>query len=262
VTLFRPCIDLHEGKVKQIVGGSLTEHGARENFVSSNDAAWFANKYAQDALAGGHIILLGAGNEAPATAALLAFPGGLQLGGGVTPHNARRWLDLGASHVIVTSFLFEGDVFSERRLDQMLAVVSPQELVIDLSCRKVQTGGYRVTTERWQTISRTAVDEALVTSLEGRCAEFLVHAADVEGLCQGVDAELVALLGSVSNLPCTYAGGASSLNDLALVERLSSGRLDLTYGSALDLFGGHQVRYDECLEWNRARKLTQPSAPS
>jgi phosphoribosylformimino-5-aminoimidazole carboxamide ribotide isomerase len=259
VTLFRPCIDLHEGKVKQIVGGSLTEQGARENFVSSRPAEWFAHKYQSDGLPGGHIILLGPGNESAATLALRAYPQGMHLGGGVTPKNARHWLDLGASHVIVTSFLFEAGEFSEQRLDEMLREVSPRELVIDLSCRKVE-GGYRVATHRWQTISRTAVDASLLRSLEGRCAELLVHAADVEGLCRGVDAELVALLGAECKVPCTYAGGASSLEDLSLVEGLSQGRLDLTFGSALDLFGGHQVRYQDCVEWNRARTSAAPSA--
>lgn len=252
MTLFKPCIDLHQGRVKQIVGGSLTESGARENFVSDREASWFAARYREDELVGGHVILLGPGNEEAARGALAAYPGGLQLGGGITPENARGWLERGASKIIVTSFLFEGGRFQEKRLDALLQTVTPAELVVDLSCRKVE-GGYRVATNRWQTVTETAVDAALFERLRGRASEVLVHAADVEGLCRGIDEDLVRKLGEWSDLPCTYAGGARSIEDLARVEELSSGRVDLTVGSALDLFGGQEVRYDECVAWNRLR---------
>jgi phosphoribosylformimino-5-aminoimidazole carboxamide ribotide isomerase len=253
VTIFRPCIDLHEGKVKQIVGGTLTDAGARENFVSERPAEWFAEKYRADDLPGGHVILLGPGNEAAARRAVRAFPGGLQVGGGVTPSSARQWLDEGASHVIVTSYLFEGPRFSESRLDEILRVVQPSELVIDLSCRKIGDG-YRVATNRWQTVTDTKVDAELFGRLHGRCAELLVHAADVEGLCRGIDGDVVSLLGTHVTLPCTYAGGAFDIADLAQVEKLSGGQVDLTFGSALDLFGGSQVRYDDCVAWNRTHR--------
>ncbi len=254
MTLFRPCIDLHQGQVKQIVGGTLTDGGAgpRENFVAREPAEWFADLYRRDGLAGGHVIQLGPGNEAAARAALGAYPKGLQLGGGVTPDNARGWLDAGASQIIVTSFLFDGAKFSEERLERLLAVVTPEELVIDLSCRRVADEWF-VATNRWQTITDVRVDADLLSRLSGRCSEFLIHAADVEGLCRGIDEELVGLLGRDSPIACVYAGGARDITDLARVAELSGGRVHLTYGSALDVFGGSLVRYRDCVAWNRAQ---------
>jgi phosphoribosylformimino-5-aminoimidazole carboxamide ribotide isomerase len=262
MTLFKPCIDLHHGKVKQIVGGSLrdvTDGGvngdgagstAKENFVSELPASHYAELYRRDALTGGHVIQLGAGNEAAAIAALAAWPRGLQLGGGVTPKNARQWLDHGASKVIVTSALFDGGALSQARLDEFAKVVSRDELVIDLSCRK-RGSGYWVATNRWQTVTETPVDGETLRLLSNYCAEFLVHAADVEGLCQGIEEDVVRLLGAESPIPCTYAGGARRLEDLELVATLSAGRVDLTFGSALDLFGGSGVRYADCVAFNR-----------
>ena len=252
MTRYRPCIDLHEGQVKQIVGGTLTDSGARENFATDRPAREFAELYRRDGLSGGHVIQLGPGNERAAEEALQQFPMGLQLGGGVTPGTAERWLKAGASHVIVTSYLFEGVVFSERRLQELLEVVPRERLVIDLSCRRVG-GGWNVATNRWQTVTTTVVSEALIHSLEESCAEFLVHAADVEGLCQGIDEDLVRLLGQVCTIPVTYAGGARELRDLDRVEELSRGHVDLTFGSALDLFGGSGVKYDDCVSWDRSR---------
>jgi phosphoribosylformimino-5-aminoimidazole carboxamide ribotide isomerase len=253
VTVFRPCIDLHGGQVKQIVGGTLSddEQGLRTNFVSERPAEWYAARYRDDGLTGGHVIQLGPGNDAAARAALAAWPGGLQLGGGVTDQTARGWLDAGASQVIVTSYLFEGATFSRSRLRQLSEVVAPQELVIDLSCRR-RGDGWFVATNRWQTVTDTRIDESLLTELAGSCSEFLVHAADVEGLCRGIDEELVSLLGKISPLPCTYAGGGRAIEDLDRVAELSSGRVDLTFGSALDLFGGSGVRYADCVAFNRA----------
>lgn len=250
MTRFRPCIDLHEGRVKQIVGGTLTDAGARENFSTDRPASYFAELYRKDALPGGHVIQLGPGNEAAATSALAAYPGGMHLGGGVTRESARKWLERGASHVIVTSYLFDGGELSEARLERLLEVVRPSELVIDLSCRRVD-GGWRVATNRWQTVSKTDVTGALLRRLAAHASEFLVHAADVEGLCQGIDEDLVRLLGDESPLPVTYAGGARELADLDLVSRLSGGRVDLTFGSALDLFGGTGVRYADCVAYGR-----------
>lgn len=252
MTLFRPCIDLHAGRVKQIVGGSLRDDGSapQTNFVAEHSAEYYAELYRRDGLTGGHVIQLGAGNTAAAEAALAAWPQGLQLGGGVGASNARHWLDCGAHKVIVTSYLFEGGDFSERRLRELGAVVGPAELVIDLSCRRV-ADGWCVATDRWQTVTSLRIEAATFELLSRYCSEFLIHAADVEGLCQGIDAELVALLGRISPLPCTYAGGGRSIDDLARVEELSAGRVDLTYGSALDLFGGKLVAYADCVEWNR-----------
>lgn len=251
MTLFRPCIDLHQGTVKQIVGGSLTDQGARENFVSDKPAEWFSALYKRDELRGGHVIQLGPGNSEPARAALSAYPGGLQVGGGVTPDNARQWLDAGASQIIVTSYLFEGGVFSHDRLRKLLDVVSPKELVIDLSCRRTENG-WNVATDRWRTITEAVIDTSLLHILSESCSEFLVHAADVEGLCKGIDEELVTLLGEICEIPCTYAGGARQLSDLEKVAELSSGKVDLTYGSALDVFGGTLVKYADCVAYNRS----------
>ena len=244
---FRPCIDLRNGKVVQIVGGTLTDDGAETvtNFVSDRSAADFAALYRRDGLRGGHVIMLGPGNEAAALSALSAYPDGLQIGGGITAENAEQWLNSGASQVIVTSYLFENGALSPSRLAQISRRVSPKRLVIDVSCRKGADGYYYVATNRWQTVTLTRLDSDLIEYLEPYCAEFLVHAADVEGQCLGIDEELVRLLGEWVTLPTTYAGGARHLEDVVRVEQLSQGKVDLTIGSALDIFGGALVRYED-----------------
>ena len=251
MTIFRPCIDLHEGVVKQIVGGSLRDEGPapETNYVSERGAAHFASRYRDDGLRGGHLIKLGPGNDEAAREALAAFPAGLQVGGGVGLENAREWLERGASHVIVTSWLFVEGRLDLGRVAELSSEVGAARLVIDLSCRRVDDG-WRVATDRWQTVTDTPVDRPTLETLAGSCAEFLVHAADVEGKQQGIDEELVRHLGEISPLPTTYAGGARDIDDLRLVDTLSQGRLDLTFGSALDLFGGSRVRYSDCVGWN------------
>ena len=250
MTAFRPCIDLHQGQVKQIVGGSLTDDGADTNFVSSHNAAYYAKLYQQHQLTGGHVIALGPNNQQQVLEALAAFPQGLQFGGGVNLENAASYLEAGASHIIVTSYLFENGQFSWPRLEAIKAEVGAEHLVLDLSCRKIDQG-WMIATDRWQTITSTAVDADTIAELEQHCAEFLVHAADVEGLQAGIDQDLVKLLGMCCAVPCTYAGGARSLDDLKLVNSLSDGKLDLTIGSALDIFGGQGVSLDDCIQWNR-----------
>lgn len=256
MTKFRPCIDLHQGKVKQIVGGSLKDYGPgpRENFVSDRPAGWFARKFKEDALTGGHVIMLGPGNEEAAAEAMHAWPGGLQVGGGIHAGNASEWLEKGASHVIVTSWLFDQDGrFLPERLAELVAVVGPEHLVIDLSCRR--TGeGWTVVMNRWQTETDLSVSSESLDRLAESCAEFLIHAADVEGQCGGIDEDLVALLGQWSGRPVTYAGGAATMEDVRKVEQLGEGRLDVTVGSALDLFGGTGVRYSELLRWNAGER--------
>lgn len=250
MTLFRPCIDLHQGQVKQIVGGSLTDQGAATNFVSQHDAAYYANLYREHQLTGGHVIALGPGNHEQALKALAAWPQGLQFGGGVNDSNAADYLEAGASHVIVTSWLFENDAFSWNRLEKIKAITGKDKLVLDLSCRRADDGWY-IATNRWQTVTSTRVDADTLRELASHCDEFLIHAADVEGLQAGIDEDLVSLLGEHASIPMTYAGGARSLEDLKRVAELSNGNVDLTIGSALDIFGGEGVTLDACIDWNR-----------
>jgi phosphoribosylformimino-5-aminoimidazole carboxamide ribotide isomerase len=248
--MFRPCIDLHEGQVKQIVGGTLGAAGLRTNFVSDRSAAWFAQLYQRDGLAGGHVIQLGAGNDAEARAALAAYPGGLHLGGGVNAQNARGWLDAGASHVIVTSWVFREGRVDWERLGTLVKAIGKNRLVLDLSCRR-RGGNYFVVTDRWQKFTELEVNAETLKIFSEHCAEFLIHAVDVEGLCRGIDRELVEKLGGWTPIPTTYAGGASSLADLEEVTRLGGGKIDLTIGSALDIFGGRGVKYADCVAFNR-----------
>lgn len=250
MTKFRPCIDLHQGQVKQIVGGSLNEQGATTNFVSAHDAAYYANIYREQGLTGGHVIALGAGNQEQALLALKTWPGGLQFGGGVNDENASAFLEAGASHVIVTSYLFDGGRFSFEKLESIKKETGAERLVLDLSCRRTDKG-WQIATDRWQTITDTVINQATLNELEHHCAEFLIHAADVEGLQAGIDQELVALLGEICTIPVTYAGGARCLDDLKLVNQLSAGKVDLTIGSALDIFGGEGVTLKECIHWNQ-----------
>jgi phosphoribosylformimino-5-aminoimidazole carboxamide ribotide isomerase len=249
--MFRPCIDLHEGKVKQIVGGTLgAPSELRTNYVSAQPAAWFAELYQRDGLAGGHIIMLGPGNENEARSALAAFPGGLHIGGGINSTNARAWLDAGASHVIVTSWAFRESRVDWERLLELVKAIGKDKLVLDLSCRK-RGENYFVVTDRWQKFTELIVNEETLQKLSAYCAEFLIHAVDVEGLCRGIDGELVSNLGKWTPIPVTYAGGASSISDLAEVTRLGHGKVDLTIGSALDIFGGSGVKYEDCVKFNR-----------
>ena len=243
---FRPCIDIHNGKVKQIVGGSLTDRRdfAKENFVSEQTADWYAGLYREDGLWGGHVILLNS-QDSPyyhatrqqALAALRAYPGGLQAGGGITPENAWEFLDAGASQVIVTSYVFREGRVHEENLRQIYGAVGRERLVLDLSCRK-KDGVYYIVTDRWQNFTDVAVTEELLWELSEYCCEFLIHGVDVEGRASGIEEELVRFLGAWQGIPVTYAGGVGSMTDLEKFRKLGRGRLDVTIGSALDLFGG------------------------
>ncbi len=252
-TRFRPCIDLHEGKVKQIVGSTLQDSGAgpRENFVSERPAAWFAELYQGDGLAGGHVIMLGKGNEDAALGALRAYPGGMHIGGGIRPENARKFLDAGASHVIITSYAFDEQArFREDRVREMADAVGREHLVLDLSCRATMDG-WVVAMNRWQTMTDLNVDADAFRRLSPYCDEFLIHAVDVEGKCEGIDEALVQCLGVWCDRPVTYAGGARSVADLQRVQDLSEGRVDVTIGSALDIFGGATAKYTDCVAFNQ-----------
>lgn len=253
--MFRPCIDLRGGQVVQIVGGTLSDSGAgtHTNFVSQQPPSWFAELYRRDGLPGGHVIALGPGNEAAARSALAAWPGGLQYGGGVSAETSEGWLEAGASHVIVTSWVFREGRLDEQRLEELVRRIGRERLVLDLSCRR-RGEDYFVVTDRWQKFTELKLSAATLQDLSRHCAEFLVHAVDVEGLCRGIDGELVRDLAAWSPLPTTYAGGAKSLEDLATVAALSGGRVDLTIGSALDIFGGTGVRYAEAVAFNRSQR--------
>ena len=250
--MFRPCIDLREGKVVQIVGGTLSDNAAavRTNFVSEKPAAWFAELYKRDGLTGGHVIMLGAGNEQLAHEALAAYPGGLQIGGGINADNAHAWLDAGASHVIVTSWVFREGKLDEARLAELVKIVGKEKLVLDPSCRK-RGADYFAVTDRWQKFTELKISAEVLRSLAQSCAEFLVHAVDVEGLCRGIDRELVENLGKWTPISTTYAGGASSLADLETVAQLGQGKVGLTIGSALDIFGGSGVKYADAVAFSR-----------
>ncbi|MFK7766505.1 MAG: phosphoribosylformimino-5-aminoimidazole carboxamide ribotide isomerase [Mariniblastus sp.] len=261
MTKFRPCIDLHNGKVKQIVGSTLVDsrHPSKanettskptENFVSEQSANWFATKYQNDKLTGGHVIKLGMGNDQAAESALAAYPSGLQIGGGINASNAQRWLDEGASHVIVTSWLFdEHGAFQTDRLRELVGAIGKHRIVIDLSCKRTPSG-WTVAMNRWQTLTDLDITHKTLDSLADHCDEFLIHAADVEGLCKGIDVELVETMGSWAKIPMTYAGGVANMQDVERVASASNGKIDVTVGSALDLFGGSGVQYQELVKWN------------
>lgn len=249
--MFRPCIDLHDGKVKQIVGGTLGEvpGGLQTNFVSDRSPAWYAELYRHDGLVGGHVIMLGPGNEGAARLALAAYPGGLQVGGGVNAGNAKDWIDAGASHVIVTSWVFREGRLDQDRLAALVKVLGRSRLVLDLSCRR-RGDRYFVVTDRWQKFTDETISPETLHRLAASCSEFLIHAVDMEGLQSGIDHELVARLAQWTPIPATYAGGANSLKDLEEISRVGRGRVDLTIGSALDIFGG-TVRYEDLVAYNR-----------
>lgn len=243
---FRPCIDIHNGKVKQIVGGSLRDTGdrAEENFVSEQDGAFYASLYKEKGLKGGHIILLNSvdseyyqATKEQAFLALNAYPGGLQLGGGVNPENAADYLAAGASHVIVTSYVFRDGHISWKNLDKMVNAVGREHLVLDLSCRK-KGDAYYVVTDRWQKFTEEKVTLELMEKLGGYCDEFLIHAVDVEGKAKGVEVSLAKLLGEYEGHPVTYAGGVGSMEDIRILKKATGGSVDVTVGSALDIFGG------------------------
>ena len=249
---FRPCIDIHNGAVKQIVGGSLKDAGnaAVENYISRQDADYYAKMYQRDGLAGGHIILLNPpsseyyeATKAQALKALHAYPGGMQIGGGITAENTAEYLEEGASHVIVTSYVFQDGQVRYDRLNRLKKAVGKEHVVLDLSCRRWENS-YFIVTNRWQTFTEVRLTVDVLEELSGWCDEFLIHGVDVEGKASGTEAELVQMLAAWRGLPITYAGGIGSMEDLREFARISGGKLDYTIGSALDLFGG-KIPYEE-----------------
>lgn len=255
---FRPCIDIHNGKVKQIVGSSLRDEGsaAKENFVSEFDGAAFAKMYQNSNLSGGHIILLNpVGSEyyeadcRQAELALQAYPGGLQIGGGIHAENAGRFLSMGASHVIVTSYVFQNGEIQYDNLRKLAKRVGKEHLVLDLSCRKKEDG-YYIVTDRWQKFTNVKMTEEILDRLAEYCDEYLVHAVDVEGKSSGIEEPIAELLGTWGKIPVTYAGGIASFEDLDKLKRLGQNRVDFTIGSALDIFGGH-MRYQDVVNYTK-----------
>lgn len=243
---FRPCIDIHNGRVKQIVGGSLKDkdNQAEENFVSQMDGAFYANMYKKAGIRGGHIILLNPvtseyyeATRAQALLALHSYPGGLQIGGGIIADNAAQFIEAGASHVIVTSYVFNNGRIDYNNLEKLVDAVGKSHLVLDLSCRK-KDDSYYIVTDRWQKFTDEVITEELLDELSQYCDEFLIHAVDVEGKASGIEKELVSLLGDWGKIPLTYAGGVHSFEDLRLIKELGHNRVNVTIGSALDLFGG------------------------
>ena len=252
--MFRPCIDLHQGTVKQIVGGSLDDsEKPATNFVSEKSSDYYAALYRDDQLTGGHVIKLGPGNDEAASAALKAWPQGLQVGGGITADNAQFWLDQGASHLIVTSYVFSNGSFSQERLEKLVAITGKERLILDLSCR-IRDGRYWIVTDRWTKFTDMELTPDTLKQLASYCDEFLIHAVDVEGKCDGVDLDLVKLMAEHSPIISTYAGGAKSLKDLEDITRISNNRVHLTIGSALDIFGGSQIAYKDALAFNLNHK--------
>ncbi len=255
---FRPCIDLHEGKVKQIVGSTLgtTNQTVVENFISSYDSSYYAQMFAQDHLTGGHVIMLGQGNEDAALAALAAFPQGLQVGGGITAANAQKYIDAGASHVIVTSYIFHDGQLDLERLQQLKKLIGKEHLVIDLSC-KMRDGKWFVMTDKWTKFSHFEVNAASIQDIENYCDELLIHAVDVEGKKGGMQESLVRDLAAWTSIPTTYAGGIRSIEDLEKFNQLAKGKLHITIGSALSIFGG-ELPYTDVVKYCKKAGSCEP----
>ena len=246
---FRPCIDLHQGKVKQIVGGTLTDdnNNVQTNFEAEHSPAYYAELYRRDKLTGGHVIMLGPGNREAAREALTAYPGGLQVGGGINCDNAREWLDAGAAQLILTSYIFADGELKQKRLDNIFEVVGRDKLVLDLSCR-LKDGKYYIVTDRWQKFTNCEVNADTLKHLSEYCTEFLIHAVDVEGKQAGIDENLIEIMAAYSPIPAVYAGGIRSLEDIETIRQKGSDRIDFTVGSALDIFGG-KLKYSDVVKY-------------
>lgn len=251
---FRPCIDIHNGKIKQIVGSSLrdSKNEASDNYVSEHDGAYYSNMYYDMGLSGGHVIILNPEASSfyeesrhQAMLALSAHKNTLQVGGGINPDNAEAFLCVGASHVIVTSYVFNNGKIDKDRLRIMKETVGKEHLVLDLSCKK-KGDYYYIVTDRWQNMTDTMLSLEILEELSESCDEFLVHAADVEGKQSGIEEEVAALLGRFDKKTVTYAGGVHSLLDIEKLKILGQSKVDVTVGSALDIFGGTLSIKDIC----------------
>ncbi len=249
---FRPCIDLHNGQVKQIVGSTLRDDDSaslKTNFTASQPSSWFAELYRRDQLTGGHIIKLGPGNDEAATEALAAWPGGMQIGGGITAENGGEWLDRGASHVIVTSHVFSNGQVDHNRLVKLVQAVGKEHLVLDLSCRR-RGDDYHIVTDRWQKFTDVLISPEVLETFATQCDEFLIHAADVEGQCNGIEVDLLQKLAEWSPIATTYAGGVKDIADMERIASIGRNRIHATVGSALDIFGGTGMTYSEAVAFH------------
>ncbi len=247
---FRPCIDIHNGKVKQIVGGTLSDAGAKENFVSSKNSSYYAELFKKDGLIGGHIIMLDRSEATRQAAmdALKTYPCGMQIGGGINDTNCVEYLESGASHIIVTSYIFSDGKINYENLEKLCSLCGAERIVLDLSCKGTAYGRYIIATDRWQKLTETELTPSVLEELSEKCGEFLVHAVNAEGLKAGIDPSLVKLL-SHSPIPVTYAGGIGKMSDISEIEALGGGKVDFTVGSALDLFGGY-LEYKEFVKYS------------
>lgn len=247
---FRPCIDLHQGVVKQIIGSTLSDASEEKlitNFTSSKPVSWYAQQYKQDQLTGGHIIRLGSGNDQAVMEALTAWPNGMQLGGGITDENAVYWLNAGASELIMTSFIFHNGQVHEEKLKKISNLIGKENLVLDLSCRKKE-GEYWIVTNRWQQFTTVKIDTVSLDYFSRFCCEFLVHAVDVEGKSGGIEDGLLKILGNWGEIPTTYAGGIHTMENIESIYRQGNGNIDFTVGSALDIFGGKELQYRQLVQ--------------
>ena len=252
---FRPCIDLHDGHVKQIVGSTLSDSGAPvTNFIADRDSAYFAGLYRENDLPGGHVIMLGKGNEDAALRALKAYPGGMQIGGGLDDTNGFEYLDAGASHLIFTSFAVADGLLRMDRICRLNKVYGREHIVLDLSCRKKNDGKYYAVSNRWQTFTDIEVNSETLEKLSAYAGEFLIHAVDVEGKQCGIDEELLQILSCCSSIPVAYAGGIKSFSDLEKINQYGNGRIDFTIGSALNIFGGC-LDFNEVVKWSKKEKI-------
>jgi len=254
---FRPCIDIHDGKVKQIIGSSLNDTNATENFVSVKDADHYAGLYKSNDLSGGHIIILNKpgteeyeASKAQALKALKAYENGMHIGGGINADNAPYMIEAGASHVIVTSYVFVDGKINEDNLKKLVGSVGRERIVLDLSCRR-KGDGYYITTDRWQKMTDVSITDDTLDYMAGFADEFLIHAVDVEGKQNGMEEELIEKLASWNRIPITYAGGVRLLEDIDILYEMGQGMIDVTIGSALDLFGG-KLKFSEVVAKIRA----------